>query len=268
MPDRRPPFRRTLRRAARPLKGWALGPLLPLMLPMPLAPASAHVTLEPPQALAGGRYKAVFQVRHGCAGAATHESLVHVPQDMRGVKPVPKPGWTPSLARDALATPETRHGRTGHDTVRRIRWQGGPLEDAHADVVVALLQRPTTPGPCTGGSPRPARTAAPWMGPACPGPVRRMATPAAGLDLRPAAAPPVPAHAHRSLGALRPAPPRPHAPTPPRHPATPGAAPRQAGRARPRATASGGPAHGSLPCTQPCPPAPAPCPCPRPSCGR
>lgn len=67
--------------------------------------AQAHVSLEEPQALAGGSYKAVLRIGHGCEGTATHTLSVRVPAGFRGAKPMPKTGWSLSIERAAPAQP-------------------------------------------------------------------------------------------------------------------------------------------------------------------
>ena len=74
--------------------------------------AHAHVTLEQPKAAAGSSYKAVFRIGHGCAGSATHTVNVALPAGFRGAKPMPKPGWTLTVRKAALAQPYESHGRT------------------------------------------------------------------------------------------------------------------------------------------------------------
>ena len=60
--------------------------------------ACAHVTLETREAPVGTPYKAVLRVPHGCEGAATVALRVRIPEGMIAVKPMPKPGSTPSAA--------------------------------------------------------------------------------------------------------------------------------------------------------------------------
>jgi uncharacterized protein YcnI len=56
-------------------------------------PASAHVTLENRQAPVGAAYKAVFVVAHGCAGSATIELRVKIPEGVIVTEVEPKSGW-------------------------------------------------------------------------------------------------------------------------------------------------------------------------------
>lgn len=124
-------------------------------------PASAHVTLERPEAPAGSYYKAVLRVPHGCSGAATVGVRVRIPDGVVAVKPQPKPGWTLETERGALAEPYESHGRTIRDGVREVRWLGGVLPDEQFDEFAILMKLPDGAGralafatvqDCTGGA--------------------------------------------------------------------------------------------------------------------
>jgi periplasmic copper chaperone A len=115
--------------------------------------AQAHVTLEQPRATAESSYKAVLRVGHGCEGTATHTLTVRLPAGFRGAKPMPKPGWTLSIARAALAQPYESHGRKVTDDVVEISWKAASREawlaDAHYDEFVLRGQVPAAPGQAT-----------------------------------------------------------------------------------------------------------------------
>lgn len=68
------------------------------------AASFAHIVLENKSATAGTSYKAVFQVGHGCNGAATTAIAVHIPQGFQAAKPYPKAGWAISIDADKLVT--------------------------------------------------------------------------------------------------------------------------------------------------------------------
>ena len=68
-------------------------------------PAFSHISLADETALAGSTYKAVFQVGHGCQGAATTGVSVQIPAGFQGVKPYPKAGWTLTTQSAKLAQP-------------------------------------------------------------------------------------------------------------------------------------------------------------------
>ncbi|HEY8580730.1 MAG TPA: YcnI family protein, partial [Beijerinckiaceae bacterium] len=97
------------------------------------APARAHVTYERPEAAAGSYYKGVLRVPHGCKGEATHTVRVTLPDELVGVKPMPKAGWSVSTTVGPYATPFDDHGRETREGVREIVWSGGKLEDGHFD---------------------------------------------------------------------------------------------------------------------------------------
>jgi periplasmic copper chaperone A len=109
--------------------------------------AFAHVTLEQPAAPAGGYYKAVFRVGHGCAGSATIGLTVSLPAGVMAAKPMPKAGWSLQTRVEKLAQPYQSHGRTVTEDVAAVSWRGGPLPDGHYDEFVIRLRLPETPGP-------------------------------------------------------------------------------------------------------------------------
>lgn len=109
-------------------------------------PASAHVTLERPEAPAGSYYKAVLRVPHGCSGAATVAVRVRIPDGAVSVKPQPKPGWMLEIERGPLAEPYESHGKTITDGVREVRWRGGELPDDQFDEFALLMKLPDGAG--------------------------------------------------------------------------------------------------------------------------
>lgn len=110
------------------------------------ATAAAHVSLEPRAAPGGSAYKATLRITHGCNGSATTLVRVFVPEGFRGARPMPKPGWTLSAPKVALALPYDSHGRRVTEEVREISWRGGPLPDAWADEFAFVGQLPMQPG--------------------------------------------------------------------------------------------------------------------------
>lgn len=100
------------------------------------AAATAHVTLETPEAKRGA-YKAVFKVPHGCDGSPTTAIKVEVPEGVIGVKPMPKPGWEVSMEKGAYArTYDFYHGAKVSEGVKTVTWSGGKLADEHFDEFV------------------------------------------------------------------------------------------------------------------------------------
>jgi copper(I)-binding protein len=85
-------------------------------------PAHAHVTLEKPEATAGQPYKGVLRIGHGCEGSPTTSLSIEIPAALKGVKPMPKAGWT------VKAEPG------------RLTWSGGRLLDSEYDEFVFVSQ--------------------------------------------------------------------------------------------------------------------------------
>ncbi len=110
--------------------------------------ASAHITLETKQAPAGSYYQAMFDVPHGCAGSATTEIRVTIPEGIVGAKPEPKAGWTLSMTHEKRATPlVAESGRPITERVSSITWRGGPLPDDEFDRFLIVLRLPDHTGP-------------------------------------------------------------------------------------------------------------------------
>lgn len=100
------------------------------------SPVFAHVTLATGEARANTYYKAVFQVPHGCDGAATQAVRIQIPEGVIGVKPMPKAGWTLSITRGAYAKSYQSHGKTVTEGPKEIVWSGGSLADDNYDEFV------------------------------------------------------------------------------------------------------------------------------------
>jgi len=110
-------------------------------------PAIAHITLDTATAPAGGYYKAVFRVGHGCSGSPTVAIRVQIPDGALHVKPQPKSGWTVAIVK--AGEPAGDHGGHSHGAggkVTEIAWTGGKLLDEHYDEFVLRLKLPDTPG--------------------------------------------------------------------------------------------------------------------------
>ena len=100
------------------------------------SPVAAHASLERPQAEVGGAYKGVLRIPHGCAGEPTLLVRISLPDEIVGVKPMPKPGWKTQTIVGPYARPFDNHGRVEKEGARVIVWSGGALEDAHVDEFV------------------------------------------------------------------------------------------------------------------------------------
>lgn len=90
--------------------------------------ANAHVTLDQPQVESGTNYKAVIRIGHGCEGTATHTVTVQIPSGYRGVKPMPKAGWTLTTRKAALAEPYDSHGKRVTEDVVEVSWKASSVE--------------------------------------------------------------------------------------------------------------------------------------------
>jgi periplasmic copper chaperone A len=109
-------------------------------------PASAHVELQTDKAPAGGSYRAVLMVPHGCAGAATTGLRLQIPEGVIAVKPMAKPGWKISVKTAKLSQPIEMEGETITEAVKEIDWSGGSLPDSFYDEFVFVAALPDKPG--------------------------------------------------------------------------------------------------------------------------
>jgi uncharacterized protein YcnI len=99
----------------------------------PLASASAHITLQPSQAIVGASFKIALVVPHGCAGSATTRLTVTIPEGVIAVKPAPKPGWTIEMVKGPYQQSyKPMHGDPVAEGVRQISWSGR-LDDGFYD---------------------------------------------------------------------------------------------------------------------------------------
>ncbi len=122
---------------------------LSLLAALVAAPASAHITLEVREAVAGANYKATFRVPHGCAGSATTALKIRIPEGVSGVKPQPKPGWKLETVKTKLAKPmpSGEQGGTVTERVSEVDFSGNKLADDNYDefsVFVTLPAKPNT----------------------------------------------------------------------------------------------------------------------------
>jgi periplasmic copper chaperone A len=101
-----------------------------------MSSASAHITLLNREAAVGSSYKAVFVVSHGCAGSATTEIRVQIPEGVIGVKPMPKPGWNVETIKGKYASEYEFHGAKLSEGVKEVVWSGGKLPDDFYDEFV------------------------------------------------------------------------------------------------------------------------------------
>ncbi|QJR12247.1 hypothetical protein DSM104443_03332 [Usitatibacter rugosus] len=94
------------------------------------ATAHAHVAVEPKSSPVNSYTRLTFRVGHGCDAAATVALTVKFPEDMKTVRPQPKPGWTVEMKKEPVI---------------EITWRGR-LEADYFDDFGALVHLPSTPG--------------------------------------------------------------------------------------------------------------------------
>lgn len=91
-------------------------------------PASAHVTVNPSTATAGGYAKLTFRVPNEKATASTVKVEIDLPENAPipslSVKPVA--GWTAEVTKRPLAEPLTSHGAQITEAVAAVVWTADP----------------------------------------------------------------------------------------------------------------------------------------------
>ncbi len=87
-------------------------------------PASAHVTVNPSTATAGGYAKVSFRVPNESDSASTTKLEVNLPagQPIASVSVKPIPGWTAVAVKSKLATPIKSHDTEITEAVSKITW--------------------------------------------------------------------------------------------------------------------------------------------------
>ncbi|GAA4602632.1 uncharacterized protein YcnI [Actinoplanes octamycinicus] len=87
-------------------------------------PASAHVTVNPNTATAGGYAKVSFRVPNESDTASTVKLEVNLPADqpIASVSVKPVPGWTAVAVKSKLATPIKAHDTEITEAVSKITW--------------------------------------------------------------------------------------------------------------------------------------------------
>jgi uncharacterized protein YcnI len=87
-------------------------------------PASAHVTVNPNTATAGGYAKVSFRVPNESDTASTVKVEVSLPVDqpVASVSVKPVPGWTATAVKSKLATPIKAHDTEITEAVSKITW--------------------------------------------------------------------------------------------------------------------------------------------------
>ncbi|MEU5877137.1 YcnI family protein [Spirillospora sp. NPDC047279] len=92
--------------------------------------ASAHVTVNPKEAVQGSYAKVSFRVPNERDDAGTTKLQVDLPMDhpLASVSVRPVPGWSVKVEKSKLTTPIKAHGAEITQAVSRITWSGGTIE--------------------------------------------------------------------------------------------------------------------------------------------
>jgi uncharacterized protein YcnI len=110
-------------------------------------PALAHVNLEVGTAQADATYKAVMRVPHACGKAATIAIRIQIPDGVRDVQPMPKPGWRLKIVQGPLAEPyKDSHGALVTQGIREVACTDGNLPNEFYDEFVFRMRTPPMPG--------------------------------------------------------------------------------------------------------------------------
>ena len=114
------------------------------------ATASAHVTLQPEEAPAGGFTRLDVRVPNEQDDAGTTKVEVQFPPGFASVSTEPVPGWTVKIARRKLDEPVEVEGEERTDEVDTITWTGdgrtGIVEPGEFQDFGLSLQMPDRPG--------------------------------------------------------------------------------------------------------------------------
>ncbi|MFI5840161.1 YcnI family protein [Catenuloplanes sp. NPDC051500] len=87
-------------------------------------PASAHVTVNPREAVKGGYAKVDFRVPNESDSASTTKIEVFLPENapIGSVSTQPVPGWEVAVEKGAPSTPITAHGSPVTEVVKKVTW--------------------------------------------------------------------------------------------------------------------------------------------------
>lgn len=102
--------------------------------------ANAHSSLEQREAKAGGFYKAVVRIPHGCNGIATTAVKVELPEGFISAQPQPKAGWSVETTKGDYAQAYKVHGKDITSGVKQVTWNEGSLPSDYYDEFVIVGQ--------------------------------------------------------------------------------------------------------------------------------
>lgn len=92
------------------------------------APAAAHVTVQPNEAVTGSFARFVVRVPTERDDAATTKVEVQLPESLVAVGFQPKPGWSRTTTTKARSAPVDVFGEQVPDYVATVTWEGGRIE--------------------------------------------------------------------------------------------------------------------------------------------
>lgn len=111
------------------------------------APAFAHITAQPNEAVGGTYFQTTLNVPHGCDGSSTVAIQVAIPADVLSVKPQMKAGWRVDIQTRAIEPPlKGEHGASITQSVGSVEWRGGPLPDSLYDSFGLVMKLPDAAG--------------------------------------------------------------------------------------------------------------------------
>lgn len=112
-----------------------------------VAPALAHVTVQPADVAADSYAQLIFTVPHGCNGSATKALRIKLPDGILSAKPQMKPGWQVEIKTRKLdAAVAGPHGKTVSEVADEVDWRGGPLPDNLYDTFGLVVRLPDKVG--------------------------------------------------------------------------------------------------------------------------
>jgi len=94
------------------------------------APAQAHITVSPGEAVAGSTTRLTFQVPNEAENARTTQVEVHFPEDapLAMVSVLPVPGWRAELTETKLSKPVDAQGHRVEQAASMIKWTAADSE--------------------------------------------------------------------------------------------------------------------------------------------
>ncbi|MDQ1437513.1 MAG: hypothetical protein QOK43_1142 [Acidimicrobiaceae bacterium] len=114
-----------------------------------VAPALAHVTVQPNTAATGSFSRFVVRVPNEKDASATVKVEVKLPETLAAVSFEPKPGWKRTVERKPLATPIDVEGEKQTEYIATVTWEGGRIEPGEFDEFGFSAKMPDNVGALT-----------------------------------------------------------------------------------------------------------------------